>query len=142
MSVVSNQLGKGVEAMPAHIYAIIDYNSQMLYRRRAFQKIIYYSDEEVKASAILKCVCDTMGVTIDQIKGRRRLRKYVEARHLFYYICRTETILPLYKTGEFVNRNHATVIYGANTMRVWAEYDKQWCELVETIKLNSGCVPT
>jgi chromosomal replication initiation ATPase DnaA len=137
MSVVSNQLGKGVEAMPAHIYAIIDYNSQMLYRRRAFQKIIYYSDEEVKAASILKCVCDTMGVTVDQIRGRRRLRKYVEARHLFYYICRTETILPLYKIGEFVNRDHSTVIYGANTIKGWLTFDKYWREVVETIKINS-----
>jgi chromosomal replication initiation ATPase DnaA len=134
MSIVTNQLGKGVEAMPAHIYAIIDYNSQMLFRRRALERATDYSSEGKKAAAILQVVSETMGVTIDQIKGGRRLREYVEARHLFCYFCREETILPLKKIGAMINRNHATVIHSHSTIKGWLTFDKYWREVVETIK--------
>jgi len=119
-----------VDVMPPHIYALIDYNAQMLYRRRALERVTDYSIEGLKAQNIMREVCATMGVTIDQIKGRRRLREYVEARHVFCYLCREHTILPLQKIGAMINRDHATVMHSHKTIKGWIEFDQFFKELI------------
>lgn len=55
------------------------------------------------------------------ITTKTRERNYVEARAMYYKIVRDNTKLSLEVIGKSVNRNHATVLHGINTLSNWID---------------------
>lgn len=50
---------------------------------------------------------------------------YVEARALYYKLCRKHSRLSLEVIGEYVGKDHATAINGIKKLEGWMEYDKR-----------------
>jgi len=54
-----------------------------------------------------------------------RKRQYVEARAIYYKLCRIFTQLSLEQIGKSVNRDHASVLHGIRSINTWEEVDKR-----------------
>jgi len=54
------------------------------------------------------------------IDTRRRHRDIVEARALYYKLCREYTFKSLSEIGKSVSRDHATVLWGLKNFENWA----------------------
>tara|TARA_Y100000389_G_scaffold89929_1_gene86435 strand:- start:254 stop:754 length:501 start_codon:yes stop_codon:yes gene_type:complete len=63
-------------------------------------------------SLSLKCVSEFCEISEDEIKSKSRIAEVVRARHLFFYLSRHVSNTPLKEIGDYVKRNHCTVISG------------------------------
>lgn len=68
------------------------------------------------------------------IKSRKR--DVVMARAVYYWVAKNTTSHSLTTIGEFVNKDHATVIYSLNSIEDWILYDKFYKRKVDLIKKN------
>lgn len=74
---------------------------------------------------ILKVICRELQMDFDEVKNKKtREKEFVYARHLYGYFCRKYTIESLKNIGNFINKNHATIIHSNKTIENWIEYDK------------------
>jgi len=60
-----------------------------------------------------------------EISTNTRKREYVEARAIFYKLCKEFTKLSLEEIGTKVGRDHASVLHGIKTLGIWMEYDNR-----------------
>jgi len=89
------------------------------------------------------------------ISRNTRKRQYVEARAIYFKLCREFTQLSLEQIGESVNRDHASVLHGVRSINTWVEVDKRMknsmhilrnkiinyqIETDETVELNESIV--
>lgn len=68
-----------------------------------------YTPEE-----LINKVSEVLNIGVEELKGRRRKREIVEARHIAMWMIVTHTDFKLEAIGRFFNRNHATIIYARN----------------------------
>jgi chromosomal replication initiator protein len=62
---------------------------------------------------ILREVCASHGVTLDQLTSHNRSKKFIDARMLAYYRLHKELGLSLPQIGRYIgDRDHSTVYYG------------------------------
>jgi hypothetical protein len=59
------------------------------------------------------------------ISRNTRKRQYVEARAIYFKLCRIFTQLSLEQIGKSVNRDHASVLHGIRSINTWEEVDKR-----------------
>ena len=62
-------------------------------------------------TAIMRAVSEVTGLTVTEIKGKRRFVRFVSARQIFGYIS-IEEGHTLYRTGKYLNRDHSTIHHG------------------------------
>lgn len=65
---------------------------------------------------IIEAVCYHFGLTIKEVQGRCRVKEYVYARHIIFYLIRKNTKMSLKPAGELLNRDHTTVIHSIETL--------------------------
>ncbi len=76
---------------------------------------------------VMKVVCEHFGITIDQIKSKRRTRDLALARQVAMYIAREEIGAPLTKIGrEFGGRDHTTVMHACNKIAALCREDPRF----------------
>tara|TARA_R110002049_G_scaffold7587_2_gene43494 strand:+ start:832 stop:1287 length:456 start_codon:yes stop_codon:yes gene_type:complete len=59
------------------------------------------------------------------ISRNTRKRQYVEARAIYFKLCREFTQLSLEQIGKSVNRDHASVLHGVKSINTWVQVDKR-----------------
>lgn len=59
------------------------------------------------------------------ISRTTRKRQYVEARSIYFKLCRDFTQLSLEQIGKTVNRDHSSVLHGIRSINTWVEVDKR-----------------
>ena len=69
---------------------------------------------------IKKLVIENTGIDID---NPVRKRAFVEARAIYYKLLREYTLLSLVEIGDYVKKNHATVIHGIKNLDSWCKLD-------------------
>ena len=89
------------------------------------------------------------------ISRNTRKRQYVEARAIYFKLCREFTQLSLEQIGKSVNRDHASVLHGVKSINTWVQVDKRMSnsmhilrnkiinyqiEKDETVELNESIV--
>ena len=89
------------------------------------------------------------------ISRNTRKRQYVEARAIYFKLCREFTQLSLEQIGKSVNRDHASVLHGVRSINTWVQVDKRMSnsmhilrnkivnyqiETDETVELNESIV--
>lgn len=73
---------------------------------------------------ILKVVCRELQMNFEEVKNRKtRLREFVYARQLYAYFCKQYTNESLSKIGQFINKDHATMIHSINQIKGYYEFD-------------------
>ena len=68
------------------------------------------------------------------ISRNTRKRQYVEARAIYFKLCREFTQLSLEQIGESVNRDHASVLHGVRSINTWVQVDKRMNNSMRILK--------
>lgn len=62
-------------------------------------------------------------VTQIDIDQNTRRREIVEARSIYFHLCKNNTNNSLTEIGRSVGKHHATVLHGINQLKDWTFYD-------------------
>lgn len=90
-----------------------------------------------KAEKLIQNVSKKYGVSVDDIKGRRRVAEIVNARHIAIYLIRRETELSLPSIGNIFDRDHTTIMSSIATVeRMKHERPLFEMELMELAKIQ------
>lgn len=75
---------------------------------------------------ILKVVCETYGVTLKDITGKKRTKNLVDPRQIAMYLLRQDIGLNLQSIGQLLGgRDHTTVMHGIEKVSRLAQNDEQ-----------------
>ncbi len=89
----------------------------------------------VPKARILDVVARAFKISPDVIKGRRRSMHCAAARQVAYYLMREYGIDGTYpQVGEFLGRDHSSVIHGANVVRRRMEASTAYRETIGRIR--------
>ncbi len=98
------------------------------------KKSIELSD--LTKETILKTICKELQMDFDEVKNRKtRKKEFVYARQLYSYFCRNFINESLNNIGKFINKDHATIIWGNKQINNYYEFDKGVKNQVD--KINS-----
>lgn len=67
------------------------------------------------------------------VSKRTRKREVVEARYMFYELCRNKR-MSLAQIGRFVNKDHATILHGIKRFGILCEVDIEFKNNFESLK--------
>jgi chromosomal replication initiator protein len=100
----------------------------------------------VQPEEIVRCVADTFGVSIDEMRGRDRSRQIALPRQIAMYLLREEANVSLPQIGEALGgRDHTTVMYGCDKVADVLERDdrlrRQVIEIKEKLYGSNGARP-
>ena len=83
---------------------------------------------------IIKIVAGRLNVSEAEIKGDRRSRNVVQARHVAMYLARELTDLSLPKIGERMGgRDHTTVLHAVDKVTKLLQEDRQMYDLIQQL---------
>ena len=90
---------------------------------------------ECTQEAVIEAVADFYSLTPEDLKGPNRSRKVVKPRHIAMYLARQETEASLPQIGKALgDRDHTTVLHGANKISDQIERDEMLRREIVTIK--------
>lgn len=82
---------------------------------------------------IATIIAEEYAITLEQMFGMSRKKRYAEARQVFHYICYKNLGLTLMKIGAFsaemgrpLRHDHATVLHGHNTIKDRIQVDRRF----------------
>ena len=99
-------------------------------------------DVEIVPQHVIEVVANYFNLTTDELIGKGRAKKFVQARQIAMYLCRELTDLSLPKLGSaFGGRDHTTVMYAERRVRESLSENKkvfdQVQELTQKIKSHA-----
>jgi len=65
---------------------------------------------------IQKIVCDYYGVSLTELLGRSRQKRFVRARQMGFYFARLYTQKTMSELGRLFQRSHASVVHALQTL--------------------------
>ena len=84
---------------------------------------------------IQRVVAEHFGITVDDLKGKKRSNKIAYPRQLAMYLCRMETSETFPKIGlEFGGRDHSTVIFACDKIEKELKSDENLQNTIKAIK--------
>ena len=81
-------------------------------------------------------VCKVFEVTPMELKSKRRFRNLVEARATLCYILYKKQGMTSTATGEYLNLDHASVLYHSRNVANWIEIDKNFNEKFKRLRIT------
>lgn len=88
--------------------------------------------------SLLRKVCNRLRVAQSNIFDKSKIRKHIDARHMFFYICKQNNI-NIHYIQEYANDkydqyiDHSTIIYAQNKMAEKVDGDSDWRNLYNEI---------
>ena len=76
-----------------------------------------YINDYVRFRTAIQAVSNVTGIKREHILGRRRLRRYADARQMAMQLVRQSTKLNLTDIGRLFDRDHSTVIHATNSVK-------------------------
>ena len=105
--------------------------------REVLKDIPEIAGTRITIDLILNSVAATTGISIAEIKGDKRTRPVVQARHLAMYLARELTDTSLPKIGErFGGRDHTTVMHGVKSIDRQMAEDRDIYNLVQQLTMR------
>lgn len=105
--------------------------------REVLKDIPEIAGTRITIDLILNSVATTTGISIAEIKGDKRTRPVVQARHLAMYLARELTDTSLPKIGErFGGRDHTTVMHGVKSIARQMAEDRDIYNLVQQLTMR------
>ena len=100
----------------------------------------------VKVESIVKYISNETGVSVKDMISKKRLKEYVDARHIAMYLTCKHTDMTLKSIGRFFGgRDHSTVLHAkenvVNQMEVYRDLRKKVEEFDNYIKLDTFDFP-
>jgi len=78
---------------------------------------------EAIANEIITKVCTYYNITNEEIRGLKRYRTYVMARHMSMFLIRTRVKLRLKTIADLFGRDHTTVMHGIRSIQNQSDVD-------------------
>lgn len=78
------------------------------------------------SAIIIAAICEIYGITYADLKEQKRHRNIVDARHTFCYLMWKYTRNSTSQIGEYINRDHSTVINSIKRSKNFIETDYQF----------------
>jgi len=111
-----------------------------LKRIKAIRLILPYRKNNIPDNQIVRdvviIICDTYGVTLEQLKSKSRRGVFVAPRQLAMYLIEDRTKLSLQSVGAIFSRAHGTVIHARKIIRQLIEVDMAFKQEVSTIEIK------
>jgi chromosomal replication initiator protein len=92
---------------------------------------------DVKTDNIIADVCEVYGIELADLMSTARHRILVEPRQVLFYILHKKMNITCVKVGKMFNKNHATVLHGANNIKTFMENEKDLRERVTGVLLRN-----
>ena len=96
--------------------------------------------KEAKQAIII--ICEQIGVTEDDVKGRSRKRDYVIARHIYCFVAHFYYKYHLTSIGRILDRDHSSVIHAikavCNEYETNTEFKKTFERICYAINYEFG----
>lgn len=83
---------------------------------------------------VLGCVSEHLGLSPERIRGKDRSRQLVLARQLTMYLLRELLPVNLSLIGQFMDRDHSSVVYSVNKVKEMMKANKDINKLVNNLK--------
>ncbi len=83
---------------------------------------------------VLACVAEQMNIPSESIRGKARSQQVVLARHLTMYLLRELLPVNLSLIGEFMGRDHSSVVYSVNKIKEMMKTNKDINKLVTNLR--------
>ena len=90
----------------------------------------------MELKTILKAVSSVTNIYEKDILRKSRLKDVVFARHLYCYMACLKTSYTLKSIGNYINRNHATVIHGNKKILHELEYYPEVYKAIKNVKFK------
>ena len=92
----------------------------------AHQQPVAPISRQPNPNEILKVVCETYGVTLKDITGKKRTKNLVDPRQIAMYLLRQDIGLNLQSIGQLLGgRDHTTIMHGIEKVSKLAQTDEQ-----------------
>ena len=91
---------------------------------------------------VINAVCERYEIKKEALPGNSRLRKFVEARQIIWWILKRtdvcDTMIPLIYMGGMFGRKHTTAIHGIRSMDKLVQTNQEIRERITTILSRFG----
>ena len=78
---------------------------------------------------IATSVCNEVGISLDDLRSDRRFAKITEARKIFSHISKRLYMYTNRTLGEYINKNHSTIVVATSRCDDYMQTDLQFKEL-------------
>jgi len=85
------------------------------------------------AADVTDAVCDTWGVTLDEIKGSSREQPLAFARQVAMTLCREVADMSFPEIGRHFNRSHATAIHSVKNVNKQSQTSHKVCDVLKGV---------
>jgi chromosomal replication initiation ATPase DnaA len=92
-------------------------------------------DDVYSVSSLIKAVCQVFAVGKDDLVGKRRMAYIVTPRHVLYYLGYQNTSHSLPSLGRFLDKDHTTLIYGRDKIKLRIKKNKSFALKIEQTHL-------
>ncbi len=87
----------------------------------------------VTIDKIFRMVSEHFEVPLSEVKGRRRTREVVQARHMVVYLLSKMVDLPSTNIAKLFEQDHSSILYAINTLESKVKTDPAFRETVEEL---------
>ena len=87
----------------------------------------------VTIDKIFKTVCSTFEVPMSEIRGKRRTREVVQARHMAVYLLSKLVDLPSTNIAKLFEQDHSSILYAINSLEAKVKNDPIFRDSVEEL---------
>lgn len=147
--VLSNRLSSDVRQLESCLKSMI-FKARLLNSGLnvdlALETVNQYACTEIALdlSAIIKLVCESYGITEQQMRSKSRRQEYVHGRNTAFYLARKHTEMSLEEIGCIFNRRHSTVMRGItqveHEMARESSQGRQFARAVAMIERKCGLI--
>jgi len=82
-------------------------------------------------------VCEVCNVSMDELKSKNRSAPITEARKIYAHLARRLYMFTYRRLGEYINRDHSTMVIAVRTCENFIEIDPNFKELYHLCLLKA-----
>tara|TARA_R100000908_G_scaffold30470_1_gene13708 strand:+ start:874 stop:1362 length:489 start_codon:yes stop_codon:yes gene_type:complete len=116
--------------MSPYIYPGLQSNTRMWLKNRT----CFMTGE---LAIIAGSVCEVCDVSMDELKSKNRSAQITEARKIYAHLARRLYMFTYRRLGEYINRDHSTMVVAVNTCENFIEIDPNFRELYHLCLLKA-----
>lgn len=118
------------------VYSIMDDTDiDLKLAEKIVRRVVRVSDEPLTLDLISDTVCESLGVTHQDINGKSRKKEIVQGRQIVMYLAQKMTKMPASRIGRLIGgRDHSTVLHSCKKIEAEMQKNKNLRQTVDKIE--------